>query len=296
MATEQPMSIAKTYYSGLAKKLIKPMEKAVMSLFREKITSLVREYESRVNSRALSANKRGTAQGLRTNISDELQNVLFDIEYLLRGGETDFRKVFTPKRMRSLAKEMVNKTVYKERQEIIIQIAEATGETLQAVKGIDLLKDDKALLDFVEQSIQENVELIKSISEQHFSKVRETIYDGLEKGEGIKALGKRISEIGDVTERRGQFIARDQLGKIYGGATKFRQQSIGIQQFKWQTSRDERVRDAHAELEGKIFGWDEGADGLFPGYDFNCRCTAKGYMGDDDWLQWFRDIEPGGVM
>ena len=113
--------------------------------------------------------------------------------------------------------------------------------------------------------------------------VQKTIYEGLSSGSTAKEIGKEISSIGGVTERRAQFIARDQLASVYGDLTKQRQQNLGIKRFKWLTSHDERVRDTHAALDGMIFDWDTGAsgsgvpaemEGLMPGEDFNCRCTS----------------------
>lgn len=53
---------------------------------------------------------------------------------------------------------------------------------------------------------------------------------------------------------------------------KERQQSIGLTHYVWRTVGDDRVRDSHAALDGRTFAWGEG---LEPGQDFGCRCTAE---------------------
>ena len=61
---------------------------------------------------------------------------------------------------------------------------------------------------------------------------------------------------------------------------------LGITQYIWRTSRDERVRESHLVLEGKTFSWDSPPDVGHPGQDINCRCTAEpvipGLEDDDD--------------
>ena len=38
---------------------------------------------------------------------------------------------------------------------------------------------------------------------------------------------------------------------------------------------DNRVREQHEHLNGKKFTHQHGANGLFPGQDVQCRCTAE---------------------
>ena len=45
----------------------------------------------------------------------------------------------------------------------------------------------------------------------------------------------------------------------------------------WRTKRDNRVRDKHAEREGKIFNRHIPPEGGNPGEDYNCRCWAEPY-------------------
>lgn len=100
------------------------------------------------------------------------------------------------------------------------------------------------------------------------------------------SLGKPISEIIEEfdaealkSKTKAQFIARNQIANFNGMSTKIRHQKLGIKKGKWVTSRDERVRKCHEVRDKKEFSLSEGlfssCDGktLFPGQDFNCRCT-----------------------
>lgn len=50
--------------------------------------------------------------------------------------------------------------------------------------------------------------------------------------------------------------------------------------FRWVTKGDGKVRETHAELDGKVFDWATGANGLYPGQDYNCRCIAEPVLED----------------
>jgi SPP1 gp7 family putative phage head morphogenesis protein len=121
--------------------------------------------------------------------------------------------------------------------------------------------------------------------------VNEIIYKGLENGKTARTIGKEVSALGGVTARRGKFIARDQLGTLYGEMTKRRQTALGVKKYIWRTKQDPSVRDEHRLLEGEIIEWSKGEPfkGLHPGEDYNCRCTAEMYIDESGDI--FADIE-----
>lgn len=85
----------------------------------------------------------------------------------------------------------------------------------------------------------------------------------------------------DVAKSRAELIARDQISKLNGTLSRLRQASIGIGEYTWRTSNDERVRESHAEKEGQRFRWDDPpADTGHPGEDFQCRCYAEPVLED----------------
>lgn len=196
----------------------------------------------------------------------------------------EVQQLFNRELSRGIATKFVNKVNLTDKINTTQAISRAGGAQARAkIKAIQALQDT-GIQSIVKSSVDRNVNLIQSIPQQYLQRIKETVYDGLEKGTGTKAIGKQISDIGGVTERRGQFIARDQLASTYGDLTKKRQQNLGIKRFRWLTSHDERVRDTHAALDGMIFDWDVGASGpgvpsemigLKPGEDYNCRCTSS---------------------
>ena len=141
----------------------------------------------------------------------------------------------------------------------------------------ELLDRDTILT--VKEAVEENVKLIKSIPEQHLSKIQDAIERGLQSGDdaySLKDVIKRIDDIDDQTKRRAKLIARDQLQKLTGNLNQARQRAVGIRGYIWRTSADERVRESHRDNDGKRFQWDKAPSGTgHPGEDINCRCVAE---------------------
>lgn len=83
-----------------------------------------------------------------------------------------------------------------------------------------------------------------------------------------------------VTERKAAFLARQETSLLKASITRTRCLDAGITKYIWRTSEDERVRDYHAQLNGKTFFFGQppvvSKDGrrAEPGEDFNCRCVA----------------------
>lgn len=124
---------------------------------------------------------------------------------------------------------------------------------------------------------EENVALIRSIPEEYLAKVERAVYQHVIHGQpGQKSLAKKIREIGQVSEGRAKFIARDQTSKLVSVLNRERNLAIGIEEYVWRTSKDERVRPTHRANEGKRFRWDDPpAKTGHPSDEPNCRCTAS---------------------
>ena len=82
-----------------------------------------------------------------------------------------------------------------------------------------------------------------------------------------------------MTRSHADLIARDQTLRLNAELTRERQTAVGIEKFIWSTSGDERVRESHADLDGKTFSWDDlptvdDEDDVMPGANYQCRCAA----------------------
>ena len=167
-------------------------------------------------------------------------------------------------------------------------------EWKRAVKdtlGIDLL-DDYYKGEFFEEAIRrwiaENVLLIKSIPSETLGNMREIILGSYLKGSSIRDIQKAIQETYNVSKRKAQLLARDQVATLNAQLTKAKQTDAGCKKYRWSDSRDGRVRDCHKALNGKVFSWDNPPEMWYetkrgrvytgrrchPGEDYCCRCVA----------------------
>lgn len=145
----------------------------------------------------------------------------------------------------------------------------------QSVLGINLFVDEPWLEDQLKLFASQNSELIVSLPDQELERVSGIIERGLQTGSSIKDIEKEIKNSFGITARRAKLIARDQTTKLNASLTKLRQQEVGVEEYVWQTSGDERVRPTHRENDGKTFRWDKPpAKTGHPGSDVNCRCVA----------------------
>lgn len=143
--------------------------------------------------------------------------------------------------------------------------------------GVDLagyLRNSPNIAEKVNALTIDNVQLITTISSQYFDKVKSAVTRAMVSGSLNKDLAVQIKAIGQTTEKRAAFIARDQSSKLNATLTRARHEDLGVKKYMWSTSGDERVRDSHAELDGQIFSYDKPPAVGNPGHDFNCRCVA----------------------
>ncbi len=128
---------------------------------------------------------------------------------------------------------------------------------LRATIGVDIFLTDPSLVETVAAFTKVNVALIKTIPANYFGQIEDIIRTNLRAGRRAEQFRGELEARFGVTERRAQFIARDQISKINGQLTESRQTDLGLDEYIWRTSRDERVRESHRDLEGTIQKWGE---------------------------------------
>ncbi|MEK5340517.1 minor capsid protein [Weizmannia sp. FSL W8-1119] len=140
--------------------------------------------------------------------------------------------------------------------------------------GIDPTQSEPWLDEFMRSSINENVSYISTIRDEFFPKIEGIIYQGVKNGSSIKSIRDQLVERIGMTKNRAQFIAVDQTGSIFGQMTAKRHQEMGVEKFKWSTSHDDRVRQAHRVLDGRVFAYSDPPSEGLPGTPYRCRCVA----------------------
>ena len=151
----------------------------------------------------------------------------------------------------------------------------AFRESMRRALGVDVITGDAALQTSMRVWEAENIALIKSIPEQAVSRLQGQITEAVRRGQSLASLTSQIKEEFGVTDRRAKLIARDQIGKLNGQITQYRQQDIGVDSYKWRGILDQRERQEHVLREGKVYAWDKPPDDGHPGEPVRCRCTAE---------------------
>lgn len=124
-----------------------------------------------------------------------------------------------------------------------------------------------------------NLDLITSLSLDHVDKVREVLNE--HRGARVEQLARHIEETTDATASRARLLARDQTLKLNAEITQARHQAAGVTEYVWRSSRDERTRQTHKDLDGtrQRYALPPVVDPRTgrranPGDDYQCRCTA----------------------
>lgn len=106
-------------------------------------------------------------------------------------------------------------------------------------------------------------------------------------GLSLPEILKQFDGLEEKRKNHAKFTARNQIANFNSISTKLRAQNLGIEQARWLTSEDERVRPCHKVRNDKQFDLAKGlfssCDGLWllPGVDFQCRCTYELIIPED---------------
>ncbi len=139
--------------------------------------------------------------------------------------------------------------------------------------------------------ISTNTNLIKSIQTDLLDQVAIIIESSYRSGLSMPELSRQLQLKFDISRNRARLIARDQTAKLHSDYIKHEHQQLGITEYVWLTSGDERVRNSHKVLNNKICQWDNpltyknkegeqlkskssiGGVLLQVGQDYQCRCS-----------------------
>lgn len=164
-------------------------------------------------------------------------------------------------------------------------------KTVNSVLGIDVFLEEPWLKNQLELFANQNSQLIKNMTDNEMERVSGMVQRGLQEGSSYESIADNIESSFGITRRHAKLIARDQTSKLNGSLTKLRQQELGITEYRWQTSGDERVRQTHRVLDNKICRWDDptvflneetgkwekrsniGGTNVHTSQDVNCRCV-----------------------
>ena len=157
--------------------------------------------------------------------------------------------------------------------------------------GVDFASiiDSPLVADALQLEMVNNANLITTIQSDYFGRIVQAVNDNYQgkKTQG-KTLAQRIKALGPISDKRAKLIARDQTSKLTASLTEIRNKSVGLDEYIWRTSQDNRVVGApgngskpsrahgdHFKREGKRYSYDNPpADGN-PGQPIQCRCYPE---------------------
>lgn len=158
--------------------------------------------------------------------------------------------------------------------------------------GIDILTDyykGETYEQLIGQWVSENISRVKSMPTECLLNLQEIIAEGYQEGKLIGEIREEIQEEYNLTKRRAELLARDQISTLNSELTEMQQRDAGVTKYRWSSSRDSRVRECHQEFDGNIFNWDDPPEAWYstksrgivytgrkcnPGEDYCCRCVA----------------------
>lgn len=197
----------------------------------------------------------------------------------------------------TLAKNMVNSQNRTVASSLRDSLNSFTGATVTgAVANFSPVKTfsyGKEVLQNVRGCINENVNYIKSIQSQYFTKVEGAVYRGIINGQGYGEIRDALLEVGIDTKRRARNIAKDQGHKTYEAIARARMKEAGIEYWQWEhgggtkTVRPNHIRDvSKGGLNHSIHkigekAWDKDAWGrnkgqdIYPGELPFCSCRMR---------------------
>lgn len=166
-----------------------------------------------------------------------------------------------------------SKKIPKDLNALVKQLSASNTKQWGKLLGIPI---DPAVGPLLGDFVELNTNLIKSQTSQTVTAIRRLIEGRV--GDRHESIAKDIEQLFGVQKSRAKFIARDQVLKLNGDITRTVHQSVGILEYEWSTSKDERVRETHADLDGRRFRYDDPPDvdgrKVNPGEDYQCRCVA----------------------
>jgi SPP1 gp7 family putative phage head morphogenesis protein len=201
----------------------------------------------------------------------------------LTAQKEQWRRVLGPS-IRAIARKWVELESETDRRRLEQQIAKALQVDVVSIF------DDEALLNAVELMQVQAVNLITTMPDMYFDKVAMYTMQSYQQErlpEG-RSLTEQLRELHKQTYERAKLIAVDQTQKLHCAVTQARQTSLGIEEYIWRTSNDERVvgtpggvspqgnpkHENHYVRNGRKFRWDSPPSDGHPGWPIRCRCWA----------------------
>lgn len=184
------------------------------------------------------------------------------------------------------SQQMVNRVGQSNKAKFDRTVARATGVDLGSIIATEGLED------FVALSVNKNASLIRSLPEEYLKQVETIVNNGVVSGARYSTIQKEIMAKTGANSKlanRIKTIARNEVQTVNSQISLRRSDNLGIKKGIFRTSKDERVRKCHKELNGDEYelkkgAWSESCGKYIqPGItDINCRCSYSPIINIDE--------------
>lgn len=161
-------------------------------------------------------------------------------------------------------------------------IQQISAQNLAAWKatGVAIGLSDSLVKEAAAALLREQVSLITSIPTRMAERAQSLALEAQKTGARVSVIAAEIENSTKVAQSRAVLIARTEIAKANATLTQARAQSVGATHYVWRTAGDSDVRETHAELDGKVFAFDDppyidGEGNHHAGEFPNCRCYAE---------------------
>lgn len=253
----------------------------LMNIYTNRFEKIIKKHLPKILSLSLNIMR---VDGTQDELNYEFAAIASEVTEWTNGVDTRFSLEMQLQKLAEMTKKMS---------------VEQWKKICERTLGINILEDyykGEFYREAIKEWVNTNINLIKTTQNQALNKMQEIITDGWQQGRLIRDIEKDIKkhytlvrtkmvngieqEI-DITKRHARMIARDQIGKLNAEITRSQQKDAGVSEYIWSSVQDERVRDRHAELNGKRYKWGEPpivdertGRRAEPGEDYQCRCVA----------------------
>lgn len=141
-------------------------------------------------------------------------------------------------------------------------------------------KPTRYVQSMVQSAINENVNLIKGMTNDHLKDIRTAVNLSVQNGRDLSSLSEALQKQYGISRRRAAFIARDQNNKATSVINRARQAELGLKKGIWvHSSGGKHPRPDHVKAGKDRLRFDLtkgayiGGRWIHPGEEPNCRCT-----------------------
>lgn len=192
------------------------------------------------------------------------------------------RRQFNNDRIEAMVADVLRKSDRRAQQQLYNAIESAIGINTKALMVKEGMKST------INALVIETAQWVKKLRDESLEAFTNNTLHAMTNGESLTDIMEQFKGIKEQRKGHSKFLAHNQIQNFNSVTAKIRVQKLGITKAIWDTADDDSVRPSHADRDGKEFNLSEGLyssmDGqhLIPGVDYNCRCTARYIIPEDE--------------